>query len=357
MNTFPKAIDEAASRWLSRHEAGLSSTQEAEFQHWLHCDIRHAGAYRSLERSWRRLDQVVHSRFAAKLEAELNILPPLPTDTLVPFSPRRRGFWRPWISPALAASLALGIGYFAWWRPMQTVAPFAETAATPVGMIRKMDLPDGSIVRLNTDTAIEVIFTKTKRRIRLCRGEALFTIAKNASRPFVVNAAGVDVRALGTEFNVRLRSESVEVTVTEGEVRVDAASNDTSLLARSTAGARPASKPTLSAGHRVVIPVAVPQAIPRPVAPTVVPPVEIQRALAWQDRRLVFESAPLSEIVAEFNRYNRHQLVIADSELGTRQFGGTFDANDPKTMIELLRTTYGVLVEHRDGMTLLRAAP
>jgi transmembrane sensor len=82
--------------------------------------------------------------------------------------------------------------------------------------------------------------------------------------------------------------------------------------------------------------------------------VEIERSLAWQGQRLVFESAPLSTIIAEFNRYNRQQLVIADADLGARLFGGTFVATDPSTLVELLRTSYNVVTEERGEQMVLR---
>jgi transmembrane sensor len=91
-----------------------------------------------------------------------------------------------------------------------------------------------------------------------------------------------------------------------------------------------------------------------PAAPGPLAPVEIERSLAWQNGRLVFESAPLSAIVAEFNRYNRRSLVIADEELGAHRFGGTFVANDPETFVELLRASYDVVVEQRAGEIELR---
>ena len=106
----------------------------------------------------------------------------------------------------------------------------------------------------------------------------------------------------------------------------------------------------------VIVPVvAAPRRVAGPSAPAPLAPVEIERSLAWQNGRLVFESAPLSAIVEEFNRYSRRPLVIADEELGARRFGGTFVATDPNTFAELLRTSYDVVVEDRaDGITLRR---
>lgn len=354
-----ESVDQAAAQWLAHHEQGLSPARKREFACWLEADERHARTFRDLQQSWSQLDRVRGSKGAPRLEAELEELSTLSAEAFDPYPVQRFARFRPqpWISGALAAGLAWGVAYFAWWRPLQTNAPHAETAATEIGIVRSMELPDGSIVRLNTNTAIEVLFTQTERRVRLGRGEAFFTIATNPARPFIVRAVGVDVRAVGTEFNVRLRAESVEVTVREGKVRVEDAENGETLLPPSgrSAGSAEASSPILRAGQRVVIPVTV---APKPTAISVAPveleAVEIERSLAWQNRRLVFDSTPLQEIAAELNRYNRRPLVIADPELASRHFGGTFEANDPRTFLELLRTSYDVVTEERAGETVLR---
>lgn len=351
-------VDQAAARWLARHEQGLSAAQEVEFARWLEADGRHVKSYRALEQSWSRLDRVRESRLSAQLEAELDDLPTPAVEASDLDRLRRAAHFRPqrWMCGALAAGLAWGVVYFAWWRPTQASAPYAETAATEVGVVRTVELPDGSIVRLNTNSALDVVFTAIERRVRLSRGEAFFTIARNSARPFIVSAAGVDIQAVGTEFNVRFHAEAIEVTVREGVVRVDDAANGESLLARSALALEvTGAPPILAAGQRVVIPVAaMPKLSGMPVTPVAVAPLEIERSLAWQNRRLVFESAPLSSMVEEFNRYNRRRLVIADHELATRRFGGTFEANDPKTFIDLLRTSYDVVAEERAGETVLR---
>jgi transmembrane sensor len=191
--------------------------------------------------------------------------------------------------------------------------------------------------------------------VRLGRGEAFFTVAKNPARPFIVTVAGVDVRAVGTEFNVRLHLDAVEVVVREGRVRVDDASNGGSLLAPSAEpAATDAARDILDAGHRVTIPVS---AAPKPVVAVTPEPMavpEIERTLAWREERLVFEAAPLSAIVAEFNRYSRRPMVLADAELAQRRFGGTFDARDSRTFLDLLRTTEGIVAEERSGDILLK---
>jgi transmembrane sensor len=293
-----------------------------------------------------------------------------------------------WIPVGLAAAIVFGL----FWTSRATNfstgpdALFATSAATKIGGLHTLDLPDGSVVHLNTDSRVEVQFTRAQRRVRLARGEAHFTVAKNSARPFVVMAGDIEMRAVGTAFNVRLHPSTVEVLVTEGAVEVaapEARSEEhgaprqaRGLELAETAGSmeqgagpevtpppglRVAASgkgvpapPLLTAGQRMVLPLA-PGALM--LAPPVIAPVEpqgIAQALAWQQRRLDFESTPLPDMVAEINRYNRHKLVIADPRLETHRFGGSFPAGDYETFVRLLETNFGIIAERRKGETLLR---
>jgi transmembrane sensor len=352
MSSDSQNIERTAADWLARGEAGLSANEQAQLAAWLEADVRHERSYRALQRSWLQLDELRGSEAAARIEAELD-------DVLGSKTQGGRVRVMPWLSGALAASVVWLVAYFAWWQPAQANAPFAETAATEIGAGRTLTLPDGSTIQLNTDTAVDVLYTKTERRVRLDRGEALFKIAPNRARPFIVRAAGVDVRAVGTEFNVRLRAAALEVIVREGKVRVDRGASGETLLAPSpavpAAGPDTAASDVLAAGQRVTISVvAAAHPTVMPATPVPLAAVEIERSLAWQNGRLVFESAPLSAIIAEFNRYHRRQLVIVEEDLARHRFGGTFVANDPDTFVELLRASYDVAVEQRDGQIVLR---
>jgi transmembrane sensor len=222
---------------------------------------------------------------------------------------------------------------------------------------------------------VEVQFSSSERRLRLTRGEAHFTVAKNRARPFTVNAGGVDVRAVGTVFNVRLRSAAVEVLVTEGKVMLgdepgerphptdagsasvrEAPPHDGSADARRLSPPSLANR-ALAAGEKITIPL-VPDssAVSAPAASVVVPRVEIERTLAWQERRLEFVSAPLAEMVAEFNRYNRRKLVITDAVLAAQRFGGVFRPDDSAGFVRTLEVNFGVVAEQRADETILRLA-
>jgi transmembrane sensor len=271
--------------------------------------------------------------------------------------PSHRGRRWAWAAGALAAAAAAVFGFVALDSLRPSAAPLVRSATTPIGGFEKIDLPDGSVVSLNTSSAVEVAFTATERRVHLLRGEASFTVAKDRARPFVVRVGQVDVRAVGTVFNVRCLPAAVEVLVTEGKVRVDDAASGRSLLAAQSLGPAigapaPTLEPLLVEGHRITIETAV--SAPAAFVPVAVAPQEAARALAWQSRRLEFSAQPLAEVVAEFNRYNRHQLVIEDAGLAAQRFGGKFPANDIESFVLLLESNFHVLAERRAGETMLR---
>ena len=359
---FPESSDDAdagldpveltAAEWLVRRDRGLSPAQEVEFARWLAADERHSRMFGKLTQTWGLLDRVPAARV------------PLPS---------HRGRRWGWAARSLAAAAALALAFVALDSARPTATPLLRTAVTPIGGFEKIDLPDGSVVRLNTSSAVEVAFTATERRVHLRRGEASFTVAMDRARPFIVRVGQVDVRAVGTVFNVRCLPAAVEVLVTEGKVRVDDAASGLSRLAPpsnspaippaprtiapgpSIGATTAADEPLLVEGHRITITTAV--SAPAAFVPVAVAPQEAARALAWQSRRLEFSAQPLAEVVAEFNRYNRHQLVIEDAGLAAQRFGGKFPANDIESFVLLLESNFGVIAERRTGETMLRRIP
>lgn len=326
-------IERAAAEWFFLRDGGFTPDQSRAFAQWIN-DGRHRAAFAEIERTWGRLA-------AARPRVE-----PVTAGS----APRRRLRRRLPVGLAAVAAIAL-VG---WWGRafLLNRAEFAEQAATEVGGLRKLDLPDGSFVTLNTNSSVDVQFTAAERRVRLLRGEAHFEVAKNPARPFVVEATGVAVQAVGTAFSVRVKPTAVDVLVTEGRVRVDDAARGASLLQRAPI-AGPAELPLLSAGERVTI-VTGRDARPAPARAAAVAVAEINQALSWQKRRLDYADAPLSEIIADFNRYNQHKLVVVDARLAERRFGGTFPAGDYASLVQLLEKTFGVVVERRERETRLR---
>lgn len=338
-------ITRAAAQWRSRIDAGFEAGEDEKFSAWLEADPRHADTFREMDVTWSILDR-------SRELPERSLAPDPGSDPKV-VRRRQRRYWMP-ATLAAAAAVALFVGW-GQHRAARSNLASTRTAAAAPGMVHRLNLPDGSVVRLNSDSAVVTHYSERERRVTLERGEASFTVAKDSSRPFVVTTAGVSVRAVGTTFHVSMRAAEVEVLVTEGKVKVNDASKGASLLAARPAEIETVPPDILTAGTKVVI--AVPRAEPLvAAAPVAVTAPEIARALAWQERRIEFNATPLGEIAREFNRYNQHQLVIADAELARLGFGGSFRVDDPDTFVRLIETRSDVVVERRPYETIVRTA-
>jgi transmembrane sensor len=240
---------------------------------------------------------------------------------------------RAWSVPALAVSVVLVVctAVAGWeiWRP--------NHYATGVGEQRSVALEDGSIVTLNTSSEIEVDFTGRQRRVRLVEGEALFEVAHDIRRPFDVSDGNATVRAVGTEFNVDRRRTQTTVTVVEGRVAVIPPTNASDHITGSALAYVPAGSTLLAATEQLVI------ANGHIGAPARV--ANVEPVLAWTHRQLVFNRRPIGEVAAEFNRYNRRRIEIADPTLAEEPVSGVFQANDPQSFLTFLTHMPGVRIE------------
>jgi transmembrane sensor len=332
----PASPQAAAASWIVRRDRGLSAAEAAEFQLWLAADPAHAAALRRAEGAWARLDRIPEA---------------LATEVIAT-STRKRSFWKKLpVVASLAAAAGIAIAGALWFarpsasedRPQAT--NFAEAADGP----RQLTLSDGSVVELNRGSEIVEQFTAAERRITLVRGEAHFSVAKNPARPFVVRAGHVDVRAVGTVFNVHLESAAVEVLVTEGIVKLHPSADGAT---RHVPAAE--SIPSLHSQQRAVIALA-PTSPEVAVVVTTVSQEEIARALAWQEPLLRLSGATLAEVAANFEQRTGRRVILADPALGRLRLGGRFRADDVEGFASVLAATLDVEVEHApDGALVLR---
>jgi transmembrane sensor len=214
-----------------------------------------------------------------------------------------------------------------------------------VGELRSIGLSDGSIVTLNTQSEIAIRYSKLVRSVELVRGEALFQVAKNAKRPFRVGIGQSVVQAVGTAFNIYRRPEGSIVTVIEGRVAI-LGHNQLVRGSQSSAGTslqRTAGDIELSAGEQLTL---APRERVRRLAPS-----DIQQVTTWAQRRLVFKETTVKDVVAEFNRYNRTQIVIDDQALSRRIVTGTFESGDPESFVEFLVQQSNAMVRERSEGT------
>ncbi len=335
------AIESAAAEWLVRHDRGLTPAQQDEFLSWLAASAAHRESFERHRSMWGDFNALKQWR------PEHGTVPN--PDLLARH--RRPSAWR-WATPALLAAAAVAL-LLVW--PPTTRAPENATVVFEAAAYRQETLPDGSVLDLNRGAHVVVQFSAAERRVLLVQGEAQFAVAKNPARPFVVRAGGVEVRAVGTAFNVKLAGPNLEVLVTEGTVHV---SQQAVVAPAASAGSAPTAAPVvlaaLTAGQRTVIPVATVIA-PPVVVPASVP--EIARLLDWQPRLLDFESAPLAEVVETFNRRNPQRLVIGDEELRSLTIVASIRSDNVEGFVRLLEGTMGVKADRSStGEIVLRRA-
>jgi len=248
------------------------------------------------------------------------------------FAPRGR--WRPRLAVLLSAAAALALCAGVWWRTAQPVAVASTQSFLRVN--ERHALPDGSLIELKDGSRITTEFTAEARRVHLV-GEAHFTVAGDAARPFVVHAAGVAVRAVGTAFNIRIEPGAVQILVTHGSVRVQGPA-----LAAASA-ATETEIPLVSAGQRAIVNLS--SSEPPRIAP--VSTAEITEALDWQAPRLQFLETPLGVAIAQFNGRNATQIRLAQDDLAAIPIGGTFRVDNVESFVRALEVTLDLKAEPR----------
>ncbi len=309
-----------------RRDRGLSAAESIEYELWLAADPRHAAAMQRTSAAWSLLDRIPESAAAPILAA----------------ATRRRSFWRRTVTFGSLAAAALVVGLFIWSRPLPADPTLSAPALSATTTPRLVTLSDGTVVQLNTGGAVVEEFTAATRHVTLTRGEAHFAVTKNPARPFIVQAGSLQVRAIGTAFNINLQAAAVDVIVTEGRVQ----------LTTGTAEA-----PALDAGERATlrrVPAASTDAAPALVVARI-DEAAIAQTLAWREPLLRLGGATLAELAAEFERATGRRLVLADPALADLRFGGRFRADDIDGFTHLLATTLDLDVERAaDGTIVLR---
>ena len=325
-------VAQAGAEWTLRHDRGLTAAEQDDFSQWLAADPRHRMAWAEHRWGWDELDRL------AGLQTSVHAVPD--PDLL---APKRLGRRLSWLMPASVAAMVLGA--LLLYRSGPAAAPSGPAPVRSLAFIEQRVLSDGSVIILNRGAIVTTHFTAGERRVQLERGEAHFKVAKDATRPFFVEVGGVTVRAVGTAFNVRLDPASVEVLVTEGKVGVQRGRPTVSL---------PEESLSLSMGECTVVSLTPSAPVPQV---TVVPPAEIVARLAWQPLLLDFSNAPLTEIVAEFNRRNPVRLTFRDPSLHEVRLSATFRSDNVEGFVRLLKSNFGINVEWQsDGNIVLSLA-
>lgn len=305
-----------ASAWVARlGDESATDADRAECDAWLAAAPEHREAFRHVSDAVggiERLGDQLRRRIRASASR-----------------PRRQAF----APAAMAAAALLAIGLFVGVRALSP-----PSYATALGQQRTVALRDGSQVVLNTDTRIVVRFDDNARRIELKRGEAVFSVAHDSGRPFTVTAPGGSVRAIGTQFVVRVEDDRLSVLVIEGVVAVDAAQTTATETAARIA-------PALTAGRRLDV-----SDRGRTIAE--VPAEEIERSLSWRGGWLEFNGQELGYAAEEVARYSNMRFIIEDPEIRTRPVLAYLRANDLDAFLESLQLNDPTLAVTRRNNTI-----
>ncbi|OBV38707.1 FecR family protein [Janthinobacterium psychrotolerans] len=289
-------LDLAAASWQVRRQDGLSASEEAQFQAWLDADTAHSQAYARMQHVWSGLGEL-HPTAVAQLAKAM------------PARKKPAFAWQGLASAALAICV-MGAGWLGWDHVQQQPV-FHQSFASARGELLDVHLPDGSVLKLDTATRVEVTLYRQRREVRLPEGQANFYVRADKERPFDVLTDSLRVTVVGTRFAVRnthagLGLAGETVTVEDGRVRV------APLHATGGAGAM-----ELTAGESV-------QAN-RTGALGTVDTRLAHGALLWREGRINFDNTPLAQAVAEFERYGDTSLLIKDAEVAAMRVNGSFD--------------------------------
>ncbi len=323
---------EAAIWWATRAQIDpVAHAADEGFDRWYAADPAHAAAWEEIARPLAGIGAyAAFPELRAMRDAALDVARAGP-------HPARRGRA---IGGALAAGLALGLvtlGTFQTPPPLsQARLEAPQRYATAIGERRDIRLSDGSRIALNTASTLEVAYTAGRRDVRLLGGQALFRVAQDPARPFVVTAGNRRITATGTAFDVRIdRGGKVRVLLVEGHVRVEPA--------KPTGLARliPAlDRETLDPGQQLA-------ALATGSATPVVTAADVAQGTAWSRGQIVFRGDALAGAVAEVNRYSTTRLTLDDPSLGRLKVSGVFAARGSEDFVAALKALYPVEAERR----------
>jgi transmembrane sensor len=317
---MPMSTRDHAAEWFLRlHARDLSVAERFAYLEWLKASPLHIGEIVQICYLYSVLYPMKKQLFFMNEDSLSNVIELPQRENMVPPA-RTKSSWHVRVAAGVAVLVLTLLGAVA---TRDWLDPAIETQASEW---RNLTLTDGSMVSVGPRTQLRHQFGEQQRLVHLARGEALFQVAKDPSRPFIVDAELAIVRATGTRFGVSRRGHDVIVTVEEGTVMV-------------TNGAANSPSVALSAGNQVTVSENWPAQVER---------VDAAHALAWSNRRLVFENDTVTSAVHEFNRLNRVQIVV-DPAFATMPIRGDFHADDPVAFIQTVASRTRGIVVHESG--------
>lgn len=319
-----------ASAWqirLNESDGTFSAADEVEFAEW--CAMPgNAAAWEQVMKPWSligehaSLPQMIARRQTALTYAK---------NANARLHGGRRHWHRRQVLGASAAVLALGMGGYYW-------ISLPEEYSTGFGERRVIRLSDGSIVSLDSASAVIVRYTRDERRLHLLQGQARFDVAHEVERPFSVTARQEKIIATGTAFNVDMTGKKLLVTLIEGRV----------VVVNEAVPVHQAIKPSTWSRHRAVELTAGQQLAALPQRPPKISLANLRNVTSWTNGQLIFDNQPLSKVVERINYYSKSPIIIASPAVGDMRISGSFNTGDTSGFLELV-TRYLPIKEQRDA--------
>ncbi|QLJ15164.1 FecR family protein [Pseudomonas putida] len=300
---------QAALQWFNRINEQPGQAEGAAFKRWLLADPAHRAAYDQAQVLWQK-----SAAPAARLADEEQDALQRYLDAMA--RPPARGGWRRVAGLAMVACLVLAVGVAGGWHPGYWLQDL-QADYSSAGQIRQVTLADQSQVTLDAGSAIAVDFAQGERRVRLLHGAAFFEVT-HTGEPFLVEAAGGEVRVLGTQFEVREQGEGAQVTVRSGRVGVSPAQGT---VARELTANQ---QLTYRAGR---------------VGATLA--VDSDNRLAWRQGWLNYYQVPLAQVIEDLGRYYPGRILLLDGDLGQRKVSGSFPVAEPLLALDSLGKVMG----------------
>ena len=335
----PKAdiVSEAATWFIEFRTEEVTVAARARFHEWLCRSPEHIQAYLEIAEGWAELP-TSDPQDRLDIEMLIELARESVADNVISLGARhaaqpqqRRPRMR-----LLAASfmgVAMLVGVLLW-----VLLYEASTYRTGIGEQRRVRLADGSTMEINALSKVRVRLSEHVREIDLVAGQALFQVAKDPTRPFIVRSGETTVRAVGTQFDVYKKHAGTVVTVLEGRVAVAEAVLDKEI-------ALPAPV-FLVAGEQLTVSAAQTENVrPKNIRPK---RADVAAATAWVHKQLIFDETPLVEVAEEFNRYSTRRLVIVDAELGSLGVSGVYSSTQPDSLLGFLRAQPNLQLSETD---------
>ena len=325
-------IDDEASIWLVRLDNGnLSEQLRKDLRTWLAVDERHPAALKAMADIWDDIDEALIIINDEKPSKNVSVWP-----VLTPI-------FKPLAMAASVSFLAILI------RLVTPVNVQKNSYATLVGQQLDATFADGSVIHLNTNSRIETEFSDEKRIIKLIKGEVLFEVAHDPNRPFIVYVGDRLVQAIGTKFVIHLKSENIQVTVTDGKVKMSKVALNTKLADIKALNNSNVQEDDIFIvkGEKIIV---ASNQVPKLIH---IKAENIKRDLAWLDGKLIFDNEELFDVIEEINRYVDVEIVVKDPSLHKIRISGRFDLGDSEALIEALELSFNIKSQRLDSNKII----